>query len=116
MRGFIVLSAALLTAVLVYGVPVSMELEMLRWHANPWLVCVLFADFPGCAFLFVLGFRSTALIVYLLTTAVEASALFFGWESHQTLLWTTNVVPAVVSGAVMFRIALRWTVLHEEGA
>ncbi len=114
MRALRLLVAALLAVVLVYGIPILIETELIRRHVSPWIVCVLFADLPGCALIFGLGLRWTALTVYLATAACEAAALMAGVGPEQKLILATNLAPAIVLGVVLVRIGLRSTVLHEE--
>lgn len=108
------LLAALMAAAMVYGIPVFIEMALIRLHVNPWLVCVVFADLPGCALLFGLGLRWTALVVYLSTALLEALVLITGAAPEQKLVLATNAAPAVVLAVVLIRIALRSSVLHEE--
>ena len=114
MRALRMLAAALLAAALVYGIPVLIERELIRRHVSPWIVCVLFSDLPGCALIFGLGLRWTALIVYLATAVCEAAALVTGVAPEQKLVLVTNLAPAIVLAIVVIRIGLRSTVLHEE--
>ena len=115
MRAFLAISASLVTALAVYLIPVAIELLLLRGHANPWLVCVLFADICGCALLLLLGFKRAAILVYAAAAVFEAACLSFGMPPHR-LIWLTNVVPALVAGAVMLRIALRWLVTADQSS
>jgi hypothetical protein len=114
MRALRMLVAALLAAALVYGIPVVIEMELMRRHVSPWFACVLFADLPGCALIFGLGLRWTALAVYLATAVFEAAALIAGVAPEQRLVFATNVAPAVVLAVVLVRVGLRSAVLHEE--
>jgi hypothetical protein len=112
MRAFLVLSASLVAALAVYAVPLAVELLLIRVHANPWFVCVLLGDLAGCAFLYLLGFRMAALIVYVLAGLFEAVSLLRGMPPH-TLVWMTNIAPALAGAIVTMRIALRWLVTRD---
>jgi len=114
MRALRLLVAALLAAFLAYGIPVFIEMELIRRHVSPWLACVLFADLPGCILIFGLGLRWTALTLYLATAVCEAAALVTGVAPEQKLVLVTNLAPAIVLAIVVIRIGLRSTVLHEE--
>lgn len=115
MRAFLVFSAASVTAFSVYAVPVGVEFLLVRAHASPWLACVILGDLTGCVFLFLLGLRAVALSVYILAGLLEAISLLMGTPTNR-LIWATNVIPALIGGAVMFRIALRWLVSADLGS
>jgi hypothetical protein len=89
--------AALLTVVFValYLVPNLIDLTLLR-QTGPWVSCVVFGDIVGCAILFIIGLRVTAVVVYAFATAVEALLLWPIGVSGASLVWLTGLLPAVV--------------------
>ena len=97
-----------------YALPGLIEWELLP-HAGPWLVCVAFGDLVGCAFLFVIGLRRTAVILYFLAGAFEACLLLSHRASGASLVWITNLLPALAVSALVARLQasrvpflLRW--------
>jgi hypothetical protein len=113
MRAFLVLSAALVTVFGVYALPAGAELFLLRFHVNPWFVCVLFGDLFGCLILFLLGLRALAFGVYATSALVESLSLMWGIPPNR-LIWMTNVLPAMTAGIVIVRIALRSLIQIDE--
>ena len=89
-----------LTLALLYGLPKIVQLQMLH-HFNPWFACVLAGDLLGCGFLFCLGLRRLAVIVYILVTLVESALLLTHAVSPRTLAWITDAVPAILAAGVL---------------
>ncbi len=102
MRTVKLLAGALVTAALVYGIPVAIEREILRRHANPLWLCIV-PDFPACAVLFGLGLRQTALVVYGLTALIDGTALMMQAGTDTNFVLAANL-----------RVALRSLIVHEE--
>jgi len=96
-----------------YVVPSSLEVVLLHFRMNPWVVCILLGDLPGCAVLFALGHRRTALALYALCGIVEGLLLAFGVLPAARLVWVTNLVPSGVAGVVMANVGLRSLVVSE---
>ena len=113
MRPFTVLSASLLAAAAIYGVPSALELMMLRLGASPWMVCVVFGDLIGCLILFLLGLRREAITLYLGCALVESCVIALGVMAPRSLALLTNLLPAAAVGFVMFRAGLRSLVANE---
>jgi hypothetical protein len=113
MRAVTLLLAALSAAALVYGIPVWAEEELIRLHLNPWLVCVVLSDLPGCLLLYSLGLRSVAIGVYILSGALEAAALTAS-QPLDRLVFATNILPAIILAVVLCRMSLRSALVDEE--
>jgi hypothetical protein len=114
MRALIVILVAAMAAILVYSVPLAIEVEMLRWNLNPWILRMVCADIPACGFLFVLGLRWSAVFLYAAIAAVAGFALGLGLGPEVRLAMALNLAPAVVAATASMRIALRYTVAGEE--
>ncbi|HMD95831.1 MAG TPA: hypothetical protein VKM93_00670 [Terriglobia bacterium] len=82
-----------------YGVPGLIEWELVR-HTSPWLACVALGDLLGCAFLFTVGLRRTAVALYCLASALEAYLLASHRVSAASLVWITNSLPAVFAAVL----------------
>jgi hypothetical protein len=114
MRAFLVLLVAVLAAAIVYSVPVALEVQLLRWQMNPWILRVLLVDFPPCAFLLLLGLRWQAIVIGCVTAAAEGLALALGLGPEILLAAVLNLPAAAFAGLAAMRIALRYTVVGEE--
>ncbi|HZL56881.1 MAG TPA: hypothetical protein VFC21_07360 [Bryobacteraceae bacterium] len=113
MRGVTIIFAGLLVAAGVYAVPNLMELTLLNSRMNPWITCVFLGDIFGCGILFLLGFRKAALLIYAISTVTEGLLLRTHHVAPQSLVWFTNLAPAVVVGAVVMKAGLRALVAEE---
>lgn len=108
MRTLLVFSIALFAGFLVYSIPTAIQIEMLRWQMNPWILRILCADIPGCILLLLLGLRWFAPVLFCLTAAIEGAALTLGSVPETPLAAILNLIPAFVSagGRDPHRVAL----------
>jgi len=113
MRGFLALVAIAVTGLGLYALPSLLELALVHGRLSPWISCVVLGDLFGCAILFLLGFRKMAVAVYVTSSSLEALALWLRVLPPQRLVWLTNLIPAVVLGAILLKAALRNLVLEE---
>ena len=105
MRIFFLISAALTAALLVYALPMLIEVEMLRWRIEPWILRALSAEIPVCILLFALGFRWSALAVSSMAVMGEGFALVLRLGPEQNLVMIVNLIPAALSATAAMRIA-----------
>jgi hypothetical protein len=113
MRGFLTLTAIALSGLCVYALPGLAEWALLEERLSPWIACVALGDLAGCVILFILGFRKTALAIYLSAGAIEGVMLSMHTVSPLRLVWFTNLIPALVVAAILVKAALRNLVLEE---
>jgi len=85
--------------ILLYGMPGLAELALARHF--PWISCVLLSDLAGSAFLFLLGFKRLAVTIYLITSATEAVLLGTREVSAHSLVWLTNLLPALLAAGIL---------------
>ena len=95
-----------------YVLPSGLELILLRRHVSAWS-CVVIGDVAGCLFLFKLGFRKTALVLYVVVSAVEALILSSRLLTPESLVWITNLVPALLSASIVTWIFILWSMPQE---
>jgi len=95
-----VLLAFIVAFVLFYGVPNLIEWELLR-YTSPWLASVAFGEFLGCAFLFIIGLRRTAVAIYFLASAFAAYLLWSHRVSAASLVWITGLAPALLASILV---------------
>jgi len=89
-----------------YLVPNLLEVCAASTHV-PLVSCVVFGDIVGCAILFIIGLRVTAVGIYAFAMAVEALLLWPIGMSGAALVWMTGLLPAVVVAVFLFlRLAL----------
>jgi len=92
--------AFLATFLLLYGIPGLIEWELVR-HVNPLFACFAIGDFLGCAFLYFVGLRRTAALLYFLASVLEAYLLLSHRISSASLMWITDLLPAFVAAVVV---------------
>jgi hypothetical protein len=80
---------------IVYAAPTSLEV-LLIGRVKPVIACGLVGDITGYLVLFFLGYRRIAPAVYFLSKAIEMALLQGQVISVDTLLWVTDLLPAVV--------------------
>jgi len=95
-----VVLAFVVAFVLFYGVPNLIEWELLRF-TSPWLASVAFGELLGCAFLFVIGLRRTAVAIYFLASAFAAYLLWSHRVSPASMVWITGLTPALLASALV---------------
>ena len=104
-------SAVLISVIAVlYAVPVGIEALLLR-HTSPW-TCILLGDMAGCGVLFLLGHRIFSTMLYLIATGFEAYLLAVHSISSESLIWITNLLPAL---AVAYLVLARSSSLVWKG-
>jgi hypothetical protein len=81
----LLIGVLVLTLTLLSGLPRVLELQT-RHHLNAWFTCVFVGDLVGCGFLFCLGLKRLAAIVYILVTLVESALLSNQAVSSRTLV------------------------------
>jgi hypothetical protein len=86
-----------------YATPLFFELALLRFHVSPW-VCLVFADIPGCFLLASMGFPKTAVGVYLSSTGLEVTFINSGIIRMHTIVWLSNVIPALIVICMIARV------------
>jgi hypothetical protein len=91
---------AVLTIVFVYGLPKIAEFELLRHMVSP-TIFVLTGDLLGSALIFMLGFRKTAVAVYISATAVEAALLFFHVLEPKWVMLAEDAAPTLTLLLIM---------------
>jgi len=100
------LAGVFLIALTIYALPTAIELALLRASFSP-MGCMFIGDLLGCGVLFFLGFRKTALGIYVTATALEASCLRFHVLPSRSVILATNVAPAVaLCGIFAYLVAL----------
>lgn len=99
MRAWVVVLGIALIALTIYAVPTGIELALLRANFSPAL-CTLIGDLVGCVVLFLLGFRKTAIGIYVAATALELGCLIFRALPPRSVIFATNVAPTLTLCAV----------------
>lgn len=97
----------LLTVMVGYALPTA--LEMAARHAlNVWLAVILPGDLVGCAMLAgLLRKPRTALLLYLLLTAIEAICHAAGVARGRQLIWFADLIPTLLVLILVLRLKLR---------
>lgn len=113
MRALLALTAIGVSGICLYALPGIVELALLHARLNPWISCVVLGDLLGCSALFLLGFRKMAAAIYVSSSLLESSLLYLGIVPAQSLIWITNLVPALALGLIFVKAALRNLVLEE---
>lgn len=91
---------------LLYFLPNGIESLFLQRGAPP-VVFFVFGDLVGCAAIKVLLNRRWALGIYLMSSAMECGLFYCGTVSLRTLIWITDLVPAIVIAMLVTHAAYR---------
>jgi hypothetical protein len=88
-------------AFFIYAVPTTLEFFASR-HFGPWFSTILPGDLVGCLWLGVVSrMRLVGLLLYIFLTSSESVLYGFGLVDSGSLLWLTDLVPALLVAAVM---------------
>jgi RimJ/RimL family protein N-acetyltransferase len=98
---------------MLYALPTIAELS-LRRYLTPW-TDILLGDLFGCSVLFVLGFRRTAVGVYVLASLAESYLFLRGGISGTQLIWITDLAPALTCASLGFGILAKWNPAEDIG-
>jgi hypothetical protein len=97
----------LITGSILYIAPSFLELALLHHRGTIW-TCVLLGDLVGCVAIFSFGYRKTALVLYLAATGAEAAAVAFFNMKSDSIVWLTNIIPAIVLASVATQTLVAW--------
>ena len=90
-----VVAVFVLAVAVLYAVPGIVEFAIVR-HLGPWVSCVVLGNLFGCAILFHWGLRRTAIGIYVAAGSLEACLLETHAVSPTSLIWLTNLIPAMI--------------------
>jgi hypothetical protein len=98
---FALCSVALFT----YAVPILLKFLAYR-HLSPWAATILPGDIAGCVWLAtVCRMRFLAVLLYVLLTASEGCLYVLGLVDAGSLVWISDLIPAVCVAAVTTRMS-----------
>ncbi len=94
-------------ALFAYAVPTALEFFASQ-HLSPWASTILPGDIAGCLWLAsAFRMRLLGLLLYILLTASESCLYVSGLVDVGSLVWLTDVVPALCVAAVITRLNQR---------
>jgi hypothetical protein len=89
-----------------YFFPNAIEAASIRRGA-PAVALFLFGDLLGCAVINAVVNRRWAIGVYLLSSVAECALFYLGAVSMRSLIWVTDLAPAMVLATLATRAAIR---------